>query len=203
MSAVDSTEGGLDELSTVEAAAARGELPEWTRAKPTRREHMRRVATLLEEWARRLGLGHAETRRWAAAGWLHDALRDEDHDTLRGQVAPADRDLPGSILHGPAAALRLKGDVDPRIETAVRYHTIGHPSLDRLGRALYLADFLEPGRDFAVEWRAALAERMPDDLDEVLLDVLDSRLRHLLEKHKPIRPETAAFWSDVVGTGRK
>ena len=42
-----STEGALEELSPVEAAAARGELPEWTRATPARLDHMKRVATSL------------------------------------------------------------------------------------------------------------------------------------------------------------
>src|SRR5690606_8536042 len=86
--AVASTEGAIEELSPIEAAAARGELPEWTRATPARLEHMKRVATLLEEWAHRLELGEAETLRWAAAGWLHDVLRDKDHETLRGEVDP-------------------------------------------------------------------------------------------------------------------
>jgi HD superfamily phosphohydrolase YqeK len=202
MSAVASTETGFEGLSAVEAAAARGELPDWSRVTPPRREHIARVARLMEEWAHGLGLPEDECLRWAAAGWLHDCLRDEDPERLRPEVASSDRDLPGPILHGPAAARRLAGQVDKRILNAVRYHTLGSPSLDRLGQALYLADFLEPGRDFAVEWRASLAARMPNDFDAVLVEVVASRLTHLIERRKPIRPETAAFWSSLVGVGR-
>lgn len=195
---MDSTDGPLEALTPVERAAARGELPAWARATPSRREHMGRVSALLEEWAGDLGLEEAEVLRWAATGWLHDVLRDADPADLVHEVAAAERDLPGSILHGPAAATRLRGEVDPRVARAVRYHTVGHPSLDDLGRALYLADFLEPGRDFSVEWRASLRARMPRELEVVLVEVLAARLGRLLESRKPIRPETAAFWSAAV-----
>ena len=103
--------------------------------------------------------------------------------------------------NGPAAAQRLEGQADGALLQAIRYHTVGHPGLDRLGRALYLADFLEPGREFAAEWRAGLAARVPDDLDGVLVEVLGSRIQHVITARKPLRAETAAFWSSVV-TGR-
>ncbi|MQA90782.1 MAG: HD domain-containing protein [Gemmatimonas sp.] len=198
MSGAGSTEARLEALTAVELAAARGELPSWSRITPKRREHMARVAALLEEWAGTLRLPEVEVLRWAAAGWLHDALRDEEPGRLVHDVTSEERDLPGPTLHGPAAAARLQGAVHPRVQNAVRYHTIGHPGLDRLGRALYLADFLEPGRPFSVEWRASLRDRMPQEIDPVLLEVLASRLQHLIEQRKPIRPETAAFWSGVV-----
>ncbi|HUE97156.1 MAG TPA: HD domain-containing protein [Longimicrobiaceae bacterium] len=200
---MDSTDESLAGVSRLELDAARGELPDWARATPKRREHMARVAGLMEEWGGRLGLPEEEKLRWAAAGWLHDALRDEDPAVLRWQVRAAERDLPGRVLHGPAAAGRLEGEVDPRVLAAVRYHTIGHPALERLGRALYLADFLEPGRDFAVEWRAALRVRMPGEQDSVLVEVLAARICHLLEQRKPIRPETAAFWSTLMPMERR
>lgn len=195
---MDTTEESLERLSPVELAAARGELPDWARASPKRRAHMGRVAELMERWAGQLALGEEDVLRWAAAAWLHDILRDEDPAVLRRQASAEDRDLPGPVLHGPVAARRLESQVDPHVATAVRYHTIGHPSLDRLGRALYLADFLEPGRDFSQDWREGLRARMPREMDEVLIEVLAARIGHLLERRKPIRPETAAFWSSVV-----
>lgn len=159
---------------------------------------MARVAALMEDWAHGLDLGEVEALRWAAAGWLHDALRDADPAELVHEVALEERDLPPQVLHGPAAAARLCGQIDPRLEMAIRYHTIGHPRLERLGRALYLADFLEPGRTFAPEWRADLRRRMPREMNAVLEEVIDARLRHLLAQHNPIRPETAAFWNATI-----
>jgi HD superfamily phosphohydrolase YqeK len=178
--------------------AAQGELPEWAVVTPRRREHIARVAALLGEWAAALRLPEAEQARWLAAGTLHDALRDAAEPDLRAILDGACADFPPPLLHGPAAAHRLGPEADEALRNAIRYHTLGHPDLDQLGRALYLADFLEPGRDFAVEWREALRARMPRELDAVLVDVLASRLGHLIEVRKPIRPETAAFWSAVV-----
>ena len=194
-----STDPAAASLAEVVRAAARGELPAWSRATPKRREHIARVAGLMARWAEALDLPEVDRVRWSAAGWLHDALRDASEAELREILPPGFEDWHPALLHGPAAAHLLAADADEPILNAVRYHTLGHARLDRLGRALYLADFLEPGRDFAVEWRARLAERMPRELDEVLLEVLGARIQHLVAARKPIRPETAAFWSAAVG----
>jgi len=183
----------------VAAAAAEGVLPDWAMISASRREHMGRVAELLGEWARDLGLPANEQGRWLAVGWLHDALRNADPEVLRSEVPPSLRDLPGPVLHGPAAAERLNDDLDTEALDAIRYHTIGHPNLGTMGRALYLADFLEPGRDFLPDWRKELRARMPGEMDAVLIEVLASRLRHLVEGRRPLRPETARFWSALVG----
>ncbi len=202
MCVVDSIDYDIGGLTALEMEAARGELPDWARALPERRLHMGRVAALLEEWAYAFGLDEAEVLRWAATGWLHDVLRDADPKELVHEVAGDERDLPGKVLHGPAAASRLRGQVHDRVATAIRYHTIGHPDLDELGRALYLADFLEPGRDFDNEWRASLRSRMPADREAVLTEVVAARIRHLLDGGNPIRPETALFWTSQLPRSR-
>src|SRR4051812_18550150 len=135
---------GAPGLTPLVRDAAAGRLPGWTQAKPKRREHMGRVAALMRAWAERLGLPPGEVARWAAAGWLHDALRDADPDELRPAVAAEYRELPGKLLHGPAAAERLAGHADDELVSAVRCHTVGSPRFGKMGRALYLADFLEP-----------------------------------------------------------
>lgn len=198
MSAADLSESDIDDLTPVELAAARGDLPAWARAGTKRRAHMSRVAALMEQWAHALAVGEAEALRWAAVGWLHDVLRDEDHAVLIREVSAKERDLPGPMLHGPAAATRLAGMVDPRLLHPIRYHTVGHPSLDLMGRALYLADYLEPGRDFLPEWTAGLRDRMPYDLDNVLVEVVAQRIHRIVDVRKPLRPETAAFWSSLA-----
>jgi 2-amino-4-hydroxy-6-hydroxymethyldihydropteridine diphosphokinase len=179
-------------------AAAQGVLPPWAEVTPTRRAHIERVTALMLRWADSLGLDAAERDRWAAAARLHDALRDAEPKRLRALLSGAERDLPDPLLHGPAVAVRLRG-ADPELRDAVRFHTTGSSRFGVLGRALYLADFLEPGRDFATEWRAGLRERMPHEMDAVLVEVLEARIAHLLETHKHVRPETIEFWNSLVG----
>ena len=179
-------------------AAAAGDLPGWAEAGRKRRAHMARVAELLGEWADAMKLPAADRQEWVAVGWLHDSLRDAEPSTLRGALPEPFRRLPDAMLHGPAAADRLHGLISPAAESAIRFHTIGDPSLDRLGCALYLADFLEPGRKFRRAWTARLRARVPHAFDEVLVEVVAARLGYALAERRPIHRSTAAFWTRLV-----
>ena len=177
-----------------------GRLPSWTVASDARRAHMRRVAHLLDEWAAGLGLEDAERMRWRGAACLHDSLRDEDPEALRPRVPPDLAPLPGPLLHGPAAAerLRIEGVVDGELLLAIAFHTVGDPRLGLMGRLLYAADFLEPGRPFLSEWRAGLRARMPGELDDVVFTIVRARIVNLLERGTTILPRTTAFWNALV-----
>lgn len=189
------------DLAPVLAAAAEGRLPAWAEVSEERRAHIARVATLVDAWAAALALPEAERRRWRAAAWLHDALRDASPRELRALVPESERALPGVLLHGPAVAARLRqeGVADEPLLRAIAWHTLGHPDLDLLGKALYLADFLEPGRGFDPLHRTALRARMPAALDDVLQEVAASRMHHVIESRRLLRPESVAFWNAIVG----
>jgi 2-amino-4-hydroxy-6-hydroxymethyldihydropteridine diphosphokinase len=183
-----------------------GRLPDWAQVDEKRRAHIARVAALMEEWARARDLDEATVRRWRAAGWLHDALRTADPETLRPLVPSHLQDLAPSLLHGPAAAerLRAEGVTDEALLLAIGFHTIGHVRLDACGRALFAADYLEPGRKFGQAERAALRARMPHDIDSVLPVILRARIAHLLEAGHRIRAETLDFWNSIApGAGER
>ena len=199
---MSSSSSASTELSPLVRDAAEGRLPAWVQAKPSRREHMARVAALMREWATALGLSADEVARWTAVGYLHDALRDGDPDELRPLVPAEFRELPGKLLHGPAAAERLDGDADDELLDAVRCHTLGCPRFRALGRALYLADFLEPGRTFAPEWTEQLRRRMPREMDAVLREVVEARIGHVMRSGGTVHPETKAFHAQVEGEAR-
>jgi HD superfamily phosphohydrolase YqeK len=175
-------------------------LPDWTKASDTRRAHMERVATVMEEWAGALGLPDSERERWYATGLLHDALRDAPPESLLPVVEEPFRELPGSFLHGPAAAARLAADGfdDAEVLDAIRFHTIGSDRFGLLGRALMAADFLEPGRKRNAAWRAELRERLPTDPDGVLTEVVRARIRASLEGDETIRPEMVRLWNALI-----
>ena len=175
------------------------ELPTWAVVRPARRAHIERVVALVDTWARAAGVAAEERARWLAAAWLHDALRDEDPNRLVGMV-PEFADWPGPLLHGPAAAFRLRqeGFQDEGVLRAVAYHTIGHPDLDDAGRALYLADFLEPGRTFDPIGRAVMRARMPAERDAVLREVVRNRISHMISGDRKLRSETLAFWNSLA-----
>jgi 2-amino-4-hydroxy-6-hydroxymethyldihydropteridine diphosphokinase len=187
----------------VEAAAA-GALPAWSQAGAKRTAHVQRVAALLDAWAAALDLDDTDRKRWRAAGILHDALHDAPHDSLRETLAGSMRELPGKMLHGPACVVRLRGEGvrDDDLLHAIEYHTIGHPHFSTLGRALYAADYLEPGRPQEQDERAALRSRMPADMDAVVPAILKARLLDMIRTGRSVRPETFEFWNSVPDARR-
>ena len=173
-------------------------LPPWSRVSDKRKAHIERVTALLDHWAGQLKLRPDEARAWHDVGAWHDALRDADEAELRAWAG--DAPWPLSVLHGPAVANRLAREGERRVEVleAIRWHTLGNPAWGRAGRALYMADFLEPGRPFARAERDFLARTLPGDFDGVFRQVVQLRLEWTIREGKPVFPETAALWNQVL-----
>jgi HD superfamily phosphohydrolase YqeK len=180
------------------SAADSIDLPAWSRVTDKRRAHIARVTALLDQWAGELGVPPDEARAWHDAGLLHDALRDAPEWELRELIH--DESLPLQIVHGPAAAARLERDGETRSDVleAIRWHTVGNGAWTRTGRALYMADFLEPGRSFARADRAFLASHVPRDFHGVFRQVVRQRLEWSLREGNRLYPETVALWNDVA-----
>ena len=177
-------------------------LPTWSVVTARRREHIGRVTALLDRWAVEMRLDDDERRAWRDAGLLHDALRDADETMLRDLAgATFGTDAPVEILHGPAAAewLVRAGESRASLLDAVRYHTVGHGDWERVGQALYMADFLEPGRKFMQVDRAWLAAQVPNDFAGVFRQVVRMRLEWSLREGKQLYPSTVALWNAVHG----
>jgi HD superfamily phosphohydrolase YqeK len=175
-------------------------LPEWAQVGEKRRAHVVRVTALLDRWAAEMSLAVEEARAWHDAGRWHDALRDASEADLREMVrGTAFEPAPAGVLHGPAAAARLEREGESRagVLLAVRWHTVGNVAWDRTGRALFMADFLEPGRGFMRQDRAFFASLLPRDFDGVFRQVVRMRLEWTLREGKPLFPESAALWNSV------
>jgi HD superfamily phosphohydrolase YqeK len=174
------------------------ELPSWAQVSEKRIGHIGRVTTLLDDWALALELTAQEAKAWHDAGLYHDALRDAPEHELRALAG----ELPGyttDMLHGPAAAARMLADGESRADVldAVRYHTVGSATWGRLGRALYMADYLDPGRKFSRRDRAYLASQVPHAFDSTFRQVLRARLEWSLREGMRLFPEAVALWNSV------
>jgi 2-amino-4-hydroxy-6-hydroxymethyldihydropteridine diphosphokinase len=180
------------------ATMAELELPAWSCVSEKRLAHIERVTALLDEWAQKLALPSDEARAWHDAGRLHDALRDAPEHVLR-ELAGDSPDYATEMLHGPADAERMRRDGERRTELldAVRYHTIGSVNWGRLGRALYMADYLEPGRKFSRADRAYLAAQAPHDFDATFRQVVRARLEWSLREGMRLYPEAVVLWNSV------
>jgi len=173
-------------------------LPEWAIVTAARREHFERVADLAARWALDMGVPESERQRWLRAVWLHDALRDAPKEELL-RWAPSTPGPP-ELRHGPASAARAKaeGETDRGVLDAVRYHSIGLAEWDMVGRILYCADYLEPGRKHEREWRADLAERLPSQPALVIRQVARARVGHMVSSGRTLLEPTVRFWNSLV-----
>lgn len=178
--------------------ADRSGLPAWAQVTPARRDHIARVATLLGAWADAMDVPAAERQRWLRAAWLHDALKDAPAEDLRA-LTPGFHG-PDALRHGPAAAARAAadGEADAGVLDAVRHHSLGSAAWDRVGRMLYLADYLEPGRTHRPAEREEWVRRVPDEPGVVLREVAAARIARNLRRGWPLLPETVGFWNALL-----
>jgi HD superfamily phosphohydrolase YqeK len=144
-------------------------------------------------------VGANEMARWRRAALLHDALKDAPPETLERWVPQGD--WPSALWHGPAAAAAAAahGETDQGVLDAVRYHSVGFTGWDDVGRILYLADYLEPGRPQQRARRDAWTGRVATDLEGVLLEVAAARMSLLSQRGNPVRPETIQWWNQLAG----
>jgi nicotinate-nucleotide adenylyltransferase len=141
---------------------------------------------LVAQWADEMGVSKEERSRWLTAAWLHDALRDAK--------------LPDGMSHGAAAAERAAQDgiADRGVLDAVRYHSVGYAGWDDVGRMLYLADNLEPGRRGRRKERAKLAQRVPREPDAVLQELLGRQIQAQVRAGRSVDPRTLEFWNSLT-----
>jgi predicted HD superfamily hydrolase involved in NAD metabolism len=151
---------------------------------------------MAENLARAHGVDTAKAR---LAGMLHDLARLYSADRLmrectERQVAIDNyaREHP-VVLHAPLSA-RLATDMfgvtDADVLSAIAKHTLAGETMSKLDCILYLADGLEPGRDF--EERGRLAGLALVDLNAAMRATIASSLRYLTQRQLPLAPQTAA-----------
>ena len=163
-----------------------------SRLSKARYEHTLRVADTAENLALAHGLD-ADRARLAAL--LHDAAREmgpEEFlklaDSWNLQVGDPERQSP-KLLHGPVAAglaRRELGIDDEEVLEAVTAHTTGSPGMGPLALVLYVADKIEPAREYpSVEHLRRLAR---EDLDGAALEALRRAMAHNEARGKATHP---------------
>lgn len=159
-----------------------------------RMQHTLGVADTAGQLALRYGFSMEKAR---LAGLLHDYARGRSPKELLGIAEaaglisdPADR-LSPDLLHGPVAARLIPfefGIEDPEVLQAVAVHTLGAENMSRLDKIIYLADLIEPARDYpGVEYLRALAET---DLDRAVFYGFNQTLAYCLQRNLFIHPQT-------------
>ena len=163
-----------------------------------RYSHTLRVADTAEDLARAHGIDPARVR---LAALLHDAAREmepEEFLRLAGawglHVGEPERQSP-KLLHAPVAAelaRRELGVEDEEVLAAIRAHTVGEPGMGQLALALYVADKIEPARDYPSVGRIRDLAR-EEDLGEAAAEALRRAIAHNEGRDRPIHPSSRAL----------
>ncbi len=174
--------------------------------KSSRVAHVKGCSDMARELAILYGANPDDAQR---AGMLHDVTKALDgRDQLRlcdkyGIILDDfDRNHP-KLLHaitGAAVAEHVFGENEAVVQ-AIRWHTSGRANMTTLEKVLYVADYMEPNRDFpGVEEMRKLAH---EDLDAAMLRGLLMTKEHLQRQGAAMgrhSVEAIAFFTQQKGT---
>ena len=158
-----------------------------------RYEHTLGVAATAEDLARAHCL---DTDRACLAALLHDAAREigDPEKFLRLAkewnipVGEPEREAP-QLLHGPVAAELARQELgveDADVLEAIRVHTVGRPGMGPLALVLYVADKIEPAREYpSVERLRGLSR---DNLWKAAAESLRRSIAHNEQRGRPTHP---------------
>lgn len=141
--------------------------------------------------ARLAGITHDLAREMRPADMLAEALMRKLPMERVERQAPI-------LLHGPIEASRLaeEGLHDPDILQAVRLHTTGAPGMGKLAQIIFVADAIEPGREYpGVE---ELREVSRQGLRTAVATCLKSQLTHLIATGQLIHPRSLATYNSFI-----
>lgn len=160
-----------------------------------RYEHTLGVAYTCAALAMRYG---EDIQKAQLAGLLHDCAKCMDNEKKLHickkhniEITSAEYNNP-FLLHAKVGGYlaRTKYEIeDEDILNAIVYHTTGRPEMSLLEKIVYVADYIEPGRDHASNLND-VRRLCFQDLDQGLLQILEDTLVHLKESKKEIDPMT-------------
>lgn len=172
------------------------------RLSPARFAHVQGVvdaaATLARRWS-------GSERAAVVAAWLHDVAKELSPPTLLklangfGILFDEEMAQMPQLWHAPVGAelaRRTFGISDDEILAAIRHHPTGRAGMSPLERIVFLADLIEPGRDFdGVDQLRRLSQ---ENLDSALLAAYDGLICYVLARGGLLHSDTTAARNDIL-----
>lgn len=170
--------------------------------KPKRYQHSLGVAKTARILAQKYG---ANVEKAYIAGLLHDCAKlPEIKDQLKlakkyGMEFDDVTMACPAVIHAPLGARHAKeeyGINDKEILDAIEYHTVGRADMTLMDKIIYVADMIEPTRDFdGVEKLRKTAEK---SLDKTLKACLKQSIVHNVKKGSVVHPNTLDAWNYIM-----
>lgn len=152
-----------------------------------RMKHTLGVISEAEKLAERYGVDKEKAK---LAALCHDMARCMPVDSIE-------------LAHAKMAADLLKcewGIEDPDVLNAVTYHTTGRPGMSLLEKIIYLADAIEPGRNYPGVGR--LRKLAYEDLDKACAEVMRQTIEYVKHKGCEIDDNTIKAMEELLAKER-
>ena len=162
-----------------------------------RLEHVEGVVRTIDELAGSAKLSRPACRSIA---WLHDCAKEEPRETFLELVRSKEIALDAETMeapqlwHGFHAAYwgRTRFGIErEELLEAVKFHPTGAPQLSLEGVALFVADYVEPGRP--IEGAREIRELARDDLLKAALRVAEEKIAYVEKKGRKPHSRSLAF----------
>ncbi|SFE06007.1 bis(5'-nucleosyl)-tetraphosphatase (symmetrical) YqeK [Succiniclasticum ruminis] len=172
--------------------------------KPKRYEHSVRVYETALKMAEHY---HADIQKVAVAALIHDCGRQisKEYSVAKAKelgipVDPVEEAQP-ILLHAKLGVYYAiyKYGVSPddrEVLDAIRYHSTGTADMTQTAKIVFLADLIEPGRDF--EGVEEIREASFKNLDRGMLLSYENTIRYLLEDGLLIHPDAIAGYNQLA-----
>jgi predicted HD superfamily hydrolase involved in NAD metabolism len=131
------------------------------------------------------------------AGLVHDCAKNMSSSQLKelilkqGYVVDQVCEYSSAVMHGLGGAIiarNIMGIKDEDVLNAVTYHTTGRRNMSVLEKVIYLADYIEPNRNFpGIE---ELRELSYKDLNEALLWSFNNTITYVLARGQLLHSDT-------------
>lgn len=170
--------------------------------KPKRYQHCMGVCSEAVRMAKLFGADREKAR---IAALLHDCAKCIEHKEQLKLCEKYGIELDEitlkcpAVIHAPLGAAIAKAEYeieDEEILRAVALHTTGGADMTTLDKIIYIADMIEPSRDYkGVDELRSLTRK---DLDDAMFEALQSTLKFNLKKGAVIHPDTISAWNSLL-----
>lgn len=139
------------------------------------------------------------------AAILHDIAKYADLDWMKKIAKENERDdrlvdWGSEILHGPVGSWIAQYEFNIENEdilNSIRYHTTGRAKMSKLEKIIFVADMIEPNRQF--DGVKKLRKKANKNLDQAMSACIRHSIKFLVKTKQPIYPVSIECYNDFVG----
>lgn len=146
-----------------------------------------------------------DERKASLAALLHDYAKEVADQVFldlidQYQLGEELKAWGNNVWHGMVGAYKIRQDFsleDQDILQAIQRHTVGAKQMTLLDKVLYVADYIEPNRDFPGVEEARQLSKL--SLDKAVAFATARTIAHLAQKRIPIYPQTIETYNAYIG----